>query len=71
MNSADLFAAIGTSGQIYPAAAFVQQAAVAGAETIELNLAASEISSDFQDHRLGPASETVPVWVNELLAQQG
>jgi len=63
----DLFAAIGTSGQVYPAAGFVQGAAYAGARTVELNLAESEISRAFDDHRIGPASEVVPAWVAELL----
>lgn len=63
----DLFAAIGTSGQVYPAAGFVQGAAYAGARTIELNLAESEITDAFEDHRIGPASEVVPAWVAELL----
>ena len=63
----DLFAAIGTSGQVYPAAGFVQGAAYAGARTLELNLAESEISRAFDDQRIGPASEVVPAWVAELL----
>ena len=63
----DLFAAIGTSGQVYPAAGFVQGAAYAGARTLELNLAESEISRAFDDQRIGPASEVVPAWVAEML----
>lgn len=64
----DLFAAIGTSGQVYPAAGFGQVAARAGADTVELNLDASAVSRDFARHILGPASRTVPGWVEELLA---
>ena len=45
----------------------MQGAAYAGARTIELNLAESEISRAFDDHRTGPASEVVPAWVSELL----
>ena len=63
----NLFAAIGTSGQVYPAAGFVQGAAYAGARTLELNLAESEISRAFDDQRIGPASEVVPAWVAEML----
>lgn len=66
---ADLFAAIGTSGQVYPAAAFVQEARAAGAHTVELNLAASDVSRDFDARRLGPASDIVPAWVEDLLAK--
>ncbi|MBN9888400.1 NAD-dependent deacylase [Salipiger abyssi] len=68
LQSCDLFAAIGTSGQVYPAAGFVEEAAMAGAETVELNLADSGISRAFDDHRVGPASKVVPDWVAELLA---
>jgi NAD-dependent deacetylase len=68
LDSAGLFVAIGTSGQVYPAAAFVHQAAAAGARTLELNLEPSDLSAAFDDCRLGPASEIVPAWVGELLA---
>lgn len=64
----DLFAAIGTSGQVYPAAGFGQVAARNGADTVELNLDASAVSRDFARHILGPASRTVPGWVDGLLA---
>ena len=30
------------------------------------DLAASAVSSDFTDHRTGPATEVVPAWVAEL-----
>ncbi len=64
---ADLFAAIGTSGEVYPAAAFVQDARRAGARTVELNLEPSAVSRDFDETRTGPASQTVPLWVDDLL----
>lgn len=64
----DLFAAIGTSGQVYPAAGFVEEARRAGARTVELNLRDSDMSHAFDDHITGPASRTVPAWVNRLLA---
>jgi NAD-dependent deacetylase len=63
-----LFVAIGTSGQVWPAAGFVERARRAGAHTIELNLEPSEVSDRFAERRLGPASRTVPAWVEELLA---
>lgn len=65
---ADLFAAIGTSGQVYPAAGFVQEATAAGARTVELNLEPSATVSQFDEARFGPATQTVPDWVAELLA---
>ena len=61
----DLFCAIGTSGEVWPAAGFVQAAAARGAHTLELNLAPT--SGLFAEHRSGPAGVTAPAWVNELL----
>jgi NAD-dependent deacetylase len=67
--AADLFVSIGTSGQVYPAAAFVHYALACRADTLELNLDASDGSSDFAQSRRGPASELVPAWVDEVLAR--
>jgi len=64
---ADLFVSIGTSGAVYPAAGFVQQAKSAGARTLELNLERSQGSYWFDESRLGPAGELVPAWVGEVL----
>jgi NAD-dependent protein deacetylase/lipoamidase len=69
LETADFFAAIGTSGQVYPAAGFVSEAARAGAETVELNLEPSDVSDLFDRRITGPASETVPTWVDEVLAR--
>jgi NAD-dependent deacetylase len=65
---ADLFAAIGTSGQVYPAAGFVMDARTAGARTVEINLEQTDSSGLFERHLLGPASQAVPRWVDEVLA---
>lgn len=67
LRDADIFAAIGTSGQVYPAAAFGQDAWRAGAHTVELNLEPSATVSDFAETRFGPATQIVPQWVDELL----
>lgn len=67
LAEADIFAAIGTSGNVYPAAGFVQMANHVGAHTVELNLDPSEVVSQFSETRFGPASETVPLWVTDLL----
>jgi NAD-dependent deacetylase len=64
---ADLFAAIGTSGQVYPAAGFVMDAKLNGAETVEINLEPTDNSGFFDRHVPGPASQAVPRWVDELL----
>ena len=64
---ADLFVAIGTSGTVYPAAGFVDMAHDAGVPTMELNLQRSERTGAFDGVVLGPATETVPEWVEGLL----
>jgi NAD-dependent protein deacetylase/lipoamidase len=64
----DVFVSIGTSGLVYPAAAFVHYALGNDKRTVELNLAASEDTSEFHESRRGPASELVPAWVEEVLA---
>lgn len=61
------FVSIGTSGNVYPAAGFVQIANEAGARTIELNLEPSAVRSDFAEHRSGRATELVPAFVAEVL----
>lgn len=68
LQTCDLFAAIGTSGQVYPAAGFVEEARMAGAATVEMNLRDSDMSYAFEEHIVGPASKTVPAWVDRLLA---
>lgn len=67
LREADLFAAIGTSGQVYPAAGFVAEARSHGAKTVEINLERSDISDAFDDWIIGPASRAVPDWVASLL----
>jgi NAD-dependent deacetylase len=64
---ADLFVSIGTSGAVYPAAGFVQEARRNGARALELNLERSQGSGWFDETRLGPASKLVPAWVEETL----
>lgn len=63
----DVFAAIGTSGHVYPAAGFVEIAGRKGAETFEINLEKSGVHSAFAQALYGPATETVPRWVESLL----
>jgi NAD-dependent deacetylase len=67
LSEADLFVSIGTSGAVYPAAGFVRTAREIGAQALELNLERSQGSQWFHETRLGPASEIVPAWVEELL----
>ncbi|NNE50985.1 MAG: NAD-dependent deacylase [Sulfitobacter sp.] len=69
LSEADLFASIGTSGNVYPAAGFVAEARRGGAHTVEFNLERSAIGNQFSEHRIGPASQTVSAWVEEILAR--
>lgn len=68
LEQCDLFVSIGTSGNVYPAAQFVQQAVRNGARTLELNLEPSAGASDFDETVHGPATEIVPAWVERVLA---
>jgi len=68
LSACDLFVSIGTSGAVYPAAGFVQEARASGAATLELNLEPSEGSHHFAEARHGPAGELVPAWVEEVLS---
>lgn len=64
---ADLFVAIGTSGVVYPAAGFVEEAQNYGARTLELNLDSGSNHSVFQRAVHGKATEIVPTWVDSML----
>lgn len=66
LSRATLFAAVGTSGNVYPAAGFVTAARQRGIPTIEFNLDPSETSPLFDERRLGRASQTVPDWTRTL-----
>jgi len=68
IDACGLFLSIGTSGNVYPAAGFVAEAHAVGARTVELNLEPSEGAALFDDGRYGPATEVVPAYVAELLA---
>lgn len=67
LRGADVFAAIGTSGHVHPAAGFVMTAKFAGARTLEINNAQTLVSGQFDRHLIGPATVEVPRWVNGIL----
>ncbi|MHA1112952.1 MAG: NAD-dependent deacylase [Alphaproteobacteria bacterium] len=70
LDGCDLFLSIGTSGNVYPAAGFVQQVALGRrAHTVELNLEPSEGANLFAETVHGPATEVVPAYVDRLLAE--
>ena len=68
LGQCGLFVSIGTSGNVYPAAGFVQEARQHGAYAVELNLEESLGAGLFQEGRYGPATEIVPAFVDELRA---
>lgn len=69
LASCDLFISIGTSGNVYPAAGFVQLARHSGkARTTELNLEPSSGQSLFHEKIYGSATKIVPEYVKRILA---
>ena len=68
LEGCGLFVSVGTSGHVYPAAGFVQEAA--RAHTVELNLELSAGSALFDEAHHGPATQVVPAWVERVLAGQ-
>lgn len=68
LDRVDLFVSIGTSGNVYPAAGFVDHARSVGAYCLELNLDPGASSSRFHESRLGKAGTLVPQLVDLLLA---
>lgn len=71
LNRCDLFISIGTSGVVFPAAAFVQTAKLHGAETYEFNLEATSNNFYFDHHVFGKAGTTLPRFVDDLLKSAG
>lgn len=67
LEACDLFISIGTSGNVYPAAGFVDLARAHGANTVELNLEPSEGHSVFHDAHYGKATKIVPDYVERIL----
>ncbi|MCK0095517.1 NAD-dependent deacylase [Yoonia sp. F2084L] len=63
VGTADLFVAIGTSAEVYPAAGLVE---LAKGQTLEINLEPSARANAFDDHLFGPATKVVPAWVATL-----
>ena len=66
-----LFAAVGTSGEVYPAAGFVLHVRrrQPRAHTVELNLEPTGNQTFFHEHIYGPATLTVPAFVERVLAR--
>ncbi|TVZ39591.1 NAD-dependent deacetylase [Alteromonadaceae bacterium 2753L.S.0a.02] len=70
LQDCDLFVAVGTSAQVYPAAGFMHLAKSCGAATVELNLASTTSSHLFDHSLLGPATQTVTKFFETGLDQK-
>lgn len=68
LAQADYFIAIGTSGNVYPAAGFVEVANQNGAHTVELSLEPSLVESKFAEKHYGLATEVVPKYIRTLFS---
>ena len=72
LDACDLFVSIGTSGNVYPAAGFVQHVRMRGTgHTVELNMEPSEGATMFAEAHYGPATEQVPAFVDRLFDGAG
>ncbi len=65
LENCDVFVAIGTSGNVYPASGFYQTAKIRRAHTTELNL--ERTGSGFDECIIGSASDIVPTYFEKLL----
>ncbi|UQX13195.1 NAD-dependent deacylase [Candidatus Mycobacterium methanotrophicum] len=66
LTAASVFAAVGTSGTVYPASRFAEIAKAAGAVTVEINLnATGSVGYDYA--WVGPASQLVPELVDQII----
>lgn len=68
LRTCGLFISVGTSGVVFPAAAFVQTAKYYGADTYEFTLETTSNNYYFDKHIYGKAGETFSKFVDELLA---
>lgn len=66
---ADVFIAIGTSGNVYPAAGFVAEANSSNTHTVEINLEPSSVQSQFDEQHYGKAGQVLPDYVASLIGE--
>jgi NAD-dependent deacetylase len=66
LSEADLFISIGTSGQVYPAAGFLQIAKANGAKTVCINKEEIPHGRWIDEYIIGEASMTVPNYFSNL-----
>lgn len=67
LGKADLFIAVGTSSQVYPAAGFVTMANFRNIPTVELNLEKTPMSASYEFCFQGKASDIVPEFIQTHL----
>lgn len=68
LNECDLFISVGTSGNVYPAASFVNIATSSSkCLAIEVNKDGTEVSHNFDIHMTGQASVEIPKLVQSIL----
>jgi NAD-dependent deacetylase len=69
LRDCDLFISIGTSGNVYPAAGFVQEVRMNGkGHTVELNMEPSSGHNIFAEKLYGPATQVVPKYLAKIAA---
>ena len=61
LRACDLFLSVGTSGEVFPAARFVQVAYLASARCIQVNLERGPRSGYFHESHCGKAEELLPI----------
>jgi len=69
LSTCDVYLAIGTSGVVFPAAGFVEQARSAGATTVEINLDDTPMTRVFHHTLRGKSGELLPALVEQVRAR--
>lgn len=71
VENCEIFAVIGTSGAVHPAAGLVEIAEEHGAQTVLVDLDPDAHDDVYDLVYEGPASESVPHWVREVMLRHG
>lgn len=70
VQGCEVFAVIGTSAVVYPAAGFSWTARMHGASTVLLNLDPHPDDDSYDLVEYGPATQVVPAWVTSVLTDR-
>lgn len=68
LEECDLFISVGTSGNVYPAAGFVEVVNASRGHSVEINLEPSATGSHFSQKIYGPAGTELPEFLAQLPA---